>query len=199
MKYHVRAVCKLALCCVWLWSGLVMAAQEPAPDGVPQTGDGGSTSLTGMQKPCFEERGGETSEQREVDALADLGDYYRAWLTEDVVYIIRPVERCEFLHLESSDERDQYFGFGGTATRSRWTTTLSTSITGAFCSRTRNSVQRLQAGIRTVDILTFCLARRMRSSQTQAENQQEDRRRRDPRLVNFRARDGVIGISKALG
>lgn len=108
MKHHLRAVCKLALCCVWLWPGFATAGQEPATDGGTQKQGGGRISQAGMQKPCFEEREEETSEQREQKALADLGDHYRAWLTEDVVYVITPAERCSFLHLETSDERDQF-------------------------------------------------------------------------------------------
>lgn len=59
-------------------------------------------------KPCFEAHGTETSKGSEESALQDLEEHYRAWLTEDVVYIIAPEERCAFLHLETSEERAQF-------------------------------------------------------------------------------------------
>lgn len=51
---------------------------------------------------------GESSKQVEDKALASLPESDRAWLTEDVAYIMAPAERCAFLKLEFEEEREQF-------------------------------------------------------------------------------------------
>jgi GWxTD domain-containing protein len=58
--------------------------------------------------PCFVAIDRESSKQLEDKAVATLPESDRAWLTEDVAYIIAPEERCAFLKLEFEDEREQF-------------------------------------------------------------------------------------------
>ena len=67
--------------------------------GLPQ-----SVNSSSSRQPCF----GAQSELREADAIASLPENFSYWLTEDVVYIITPEERCAFLHLASHQERQQF-------------------------------------------------------------------------------------------
>src|SRR5580698_4542167 len=46
--------------------------------------------------------------QRDKDLYKELDSQYKKWLNEDVVYIISPEERSAFLHLQTSDEREQF-------------------------------------------------------------------------------------------
>ena len=58
--------------------------------------------------PCFNEPDRAKSQQREKEAISSLPKIARFWLTEDVVYIISPEERCAFLHLATDEEREHF-------------------------------------------------------------------------------------------
>jgi GWxTD domain-containing protein len=58
--------------------------------------------------PCFKEQDNAKSQQRENEAMSSLTKIARFWLTEDVVYIISPEERCAFLHLATDEEREHF-------------------------------------------------------------------------------------------
>src|ERR1035438_8066322 len=51
-----------------------------------------------------------TKEQKQKikKTLKELDSPYRTWLSEDVVYIISPDERTEFLRLSTNEEREQF-------------------------------------------------------------------------------------------
>lgn len=60
--------------------------------------------MTAPKKPL-------TAAQRraqQAQLLKELGDDYKRWLNEDVVYIITPEEREAFLQLNTDEERDQF-------------------------------------------------------------------------------------------
>jgi GWxTD domain-containing protein len=58
--------------------------------------------------PCFKAIDKKSSKQLEDETFANLPHTDKAWLTEDVAYIIQPEERCAFLKLELDDERGQF-------------------------------------------------------------------------------------------
>jgi GWxTD domain-containing protein len=64
---------------------------QSAPSPVPQ-----SQKLSKEQK------------QKMKKTLKELDSPYKAWLNEDVVYIISPEERSAFLQLETNEEREQF-------------------------------------------------------------------------------------------
>jgi GWxTD domain-containing protein len=112
MRQRFQSAFGVVACLMSLWPNPGFAKQdapitERAASESNQKGRD-KTAQTELQKPCFETQGAETSKEREDKALADLAEHSRAWLTEDVVYIITPEERCEFLHLETSDEQNQF-------------------------------------------------------------------------------------------
>jgi GWxTD domain-containing protein len=55
---------------------------------------------------CFDAQSTGSNTSKEQQVVADITAHYRFWLTEDVVYIIAPEERCAFLQLRSDEERD---------------------------------------------------------------------------------------------
>jgi GWxTD domain-containing protein len=78
---------------------------EPSNAPSPATDD---TGLRAMMSPCSGPAASEDRKRREEDATEDLPERARFWLTEDVVYIISPEERCVFLLLTNDGERDQF-------------------------------------------------------------------------------------------
>ncbi len=78
---------------------LPLAAQEsqqPATAGNPPPQIPNNGKLTKEQK------------QKIKKTLKELDIPYRTWLNEDVVYIISPDERNEFLKLSTNEEREQF-------------------------------------------------------------------------------------------
>lgn len=97
------AVFLLAIC----WPNNIIARQDPV------TADSQQPLLNAnpikpRPRPCFEAAGGKSSEQLQQQAFAKLAPYEKAWLTEDVAYIIQSEERCVFLKFESDDEHRQF-------------------------------------------------------------------------------------------
>jgi GWxTD domain-containing protein len=58
--------------------------------------------------PCFGTPNRAASKRHWNETIARLPESARFWLTEDVVFIISPEERCAFLHLDTDQERDQF-------------------------------------------------------------------------------------------
>jgi GWxTD domain-containing protein len=85
--------------------GLVISALLYAASTMAQERPAASTILA---SPCFDAPDRALSKRRENEAIAGLPRIARFWLTEDVVFIISPEERCAFLHLETDQERDQF-------------------------------------------------------------------------------------------
>jgi GWxTD domain-containing protein len=92
-----------ALLCVCAASTM---AQE-APSTNTLVAEQGATP-TETAFPCFGAPNRAASKQHWNEAIARLPESARFWLTEDVVFIISPEERCAFLHLETDQERDQF-------------------------------------------------------------------------------------------
>jgi GWxTD domain-containing protein len=67
------------------------AQDPPSPQDIPQ-----NQKLTKEQK------------QKMKKTLKELEGPYKTWLNEDVVYIISPEERHEFLQLNTNEEREQF-------------------------------------------------------------------------------------------
>ncbi len=57
---------------------------------------------------CFAEDNRNDSIQHEKDAFRNLPQTSQFWLTEDVLDLITPEEKCAFLHLEADDERNEF-------------------------------------------------------------------------------------------
>lgn len=55
-----------------------------------------------QHRHCFEQPNGAK------DAIRRLPPNAHYWLAEDAIYIITPEERCEFVHLNSDEEREQF-------------------------------------------------------------------------------------------
>jgi GWxTD domain-containing protein len=68
----------------------------------------GERKIEPRKAPCFDATDRKISEQLEDEAFAGLPQPDKAWLTEDVAFIIQPEERCEFLKLKGDYEREQF-------------------------------------------------------------------------------------------
>ena len=93
--------------------GLLCPASSVAQARLATQTDGARTPMNGVKTvrstyPCLEGQGSEHGRQRENKAIANLPESARFWLTEDVVYLISPEERCTFLRLATGEERSQF-------------------------------------------------------------------------------------------
>jgi len=72
-----------------------------------------------LNSPVFAQQEGSTApaqpqlsqkeqKKRSKKAFAELGEAYKTWLSEDVLYIITPDERKAFLQLSTNEEREQF-------------------------------------------------------------------------------------------
>lgn len=105
--------CPFTVCSALLAFALLCPTSTVAQEGNPTRTDGALTPLNGAREvtstsPCFEGQDSHQERQRENKAIADLPEFARFWLTEDVVDLISPEERCAFLHLATDRERDQF-------------------------------------------------------------------------------------------
>jgi GWxTD domain-containing protein len=107
MRQGLRDICGLILFCGWALPRIVPQERTAAVENKLQHAKQG-TAQSGMTRPCFETQSRKTSEEREGKAVTELAEYYRAWLTEDVTYIITPEERCAYVKLETDEEREQF-------------------------------------------------------------------------------------------
>ena len=84
-----------------------MAMHRPDGSVVPEdTFQRSEESAT--KHPCFAAEDGVSSRRAMRLAYLRVPDLYKTWLNEDVVYTISPEERCEFLHLDSTEERERF-------------------------------------------------------------------------------------------
>src|SRR6267142_5462290 len=93
--------------------GLLCPASSVAQARLATQTDGARTPMNGVKTvrstyPCFEGQGSEHGRQRENKAIANLPEFARFWLTEDVVYLISAEERCAFLQLSTDEERSHF-------------------------------------------------------------------------------------------
>jgi GWxTD domain-containing protein len=109
MKRDRWSVCAVALFCGLVWS-VGVASQQEGESVVHETRPitTQSAAQSSELKPCFDAQDGETSNEREQVAVANVPKNYRFWLTEDASYIITPEEHCGFLHLGSEEDRDRF-------------------------------------------------------------------------------------------
>lgn len=95
------------LLCGLCWPNAVIAQEGPTEENSPEL-----VSNQRKAEPrtvlCFEAIDRENSKQLEDEAFASLPQGDKAWLTEDVAYIIAPEERCAFLKLKYDEEREQF-------------------------------------------------------------------------------------------
>lgn len=90
--------CQFALLCFVVWP-VQISAQRFEP---------GAASAVPRQKPNQERCRQGDNKIHSAKEVSELPEHFRKWLTEDVVYIIRPEEECAFLQLSSDREREQF-------------------------------------------------------------------------------------------
>jgi len=101
---------------VWgalLLLGLLCPSSTAAQEGGATRTDAARTARNGVSRvastsPCFEWQDSEQGRQRENKVIANLPEFARFWLTEDVVYLISPQERSTFLQMATDEERSQF-------------------------------------------------------------------------------------------
>ena len=94
--------------CGFCWPNAAVAQEEPITESSTEQPVSEGRRTEPRTVPCFEAIDRESSKQLEDEAFASLPRTDKAWLTEDVAYIIEPEERCAFLKLEFDDEREQF-------------------------------------------------------------------------------------------
>ena len=97
---------RLTLFLLVLYFAVSVMAQDGRTASVLTAKQGISTASEAAR--CFNEPDNAKSQQRENEAISSLPKIARFWLTEDVVYIISPEERCAFLHLAADEEREHF-------------------------------------------------------------------------------------------
>jgi len=107
MKFYPSTCCSAVLLCVLLCPASIMAqsGQPPWIDNVSPGKQGASTTSVSS---CFQAQDRQHSKEREKEAFQNLPEIARFWLTEDVVDLISPEERCAFLRLATERERDEF-------------------------------------------------------------------------------------------
>jgi GWxTD domain-containing protein len=90
------------------WPSAVLSQEEPITRSGTEQPISDRTRTERRIVRCFEANDEESNKQLEDKALANLPETDRAWVTEDVAYIITPEERCAFLKLDYDDERQQF-------------------------------------------------------------------------------------------
>src|SRR5437773_8540339 len=107
MKQHRSTIWSVALLCGFCLQSAVVAQEEQITGSSTeqQESDRGKTGPRTV--PCFEAIDRASSKQLEDKEFANLLGFARFWLTEDVVDLISPEERCTFLQLATDEERSQ--------------------------------------------------------------------------------------------
>lgn len=108
VKLYRSTIWSTALLCGFFWPGAVLSQEEPITQSSMEQAFPDRTQTERSTVRCFEAGDEESNKQLEDKAFENLPETDRAWLTEDVVYIIRPEERCAFLKLDSENEREQF-------------------------------------------------------------------------------------------
>jgi GWxTD domain-containing protein len=108
MDQYRSIIWTVVLLCEFCWPSAAVAQEEPISGSSTEQPVSDRRKTEARIVPCFEAIGRESSKQLEDKAFASLPETDRAWLTEDVAYIIAPEERCAFLNLEYDDQREQF-------------------------------------------------------------------------------------------
>jgi hypothetical protein len=96
------------LLCGFCWPNAVVAQEEPTTESSTEQPMSDQRKTEPRTVLCFAAIDKENGKKLEDEAFASLPQTDKAWLTEDVAYIIEPEERCAFLKLEFDDEREQF-------------------------------------------------------------------------------------------
>jgi len=108
MDQHRLTIWSAILLCGFCWPNAVVAQEEPTTESSTEQPVSNQRKTEPKTVLCFEAIDKESSKQLEDEAFAGLPQTDKAWLTEDVAYIIAPEERCAFLKLKYDDEREQF-------------------------------------------------------------------------------------------
>src|SRR5438046_5224006 len=110
MKQHRSSIWSVALLCGSCWQSAVVAQEEQITGSSTkkQESDRRKTEPRTRTVPCFEAIDRASSKQLEDKAFANLPEFARFRLTEDVADLISPEERCTFLQLATEQERSQF-------------------------------------------------------------------------------------------
>jgi GWxTD domain-containing protein len=108
MKQYRSTICSAILLGGFCWTSAVLSQEEPITRSGTEQPISDRTRTERRIVRCFEANDEESNKQLEDKALANLPETDRAWVTEDVAYIITPEERCAFLKLDYDDERQQF-------------------------------------------------------------------------------------------
>jgi len=98
MRLHLATACALLLL-VLLRTISSMAQDERKVDSAWSRPTMAASPVVRNLPACFE---------GENEAFESLPKFDRFWLSEDVVFIITPQERCVILKLSTDEERDQF-------------------------------------------------------------------------------------------
>ena len=102
MPLYRSATCAAALLLPFLYGKQILAQEAPLPNDQQFNPAQIGVARESKYHHCFDQPNGA------LDALRRLPENARYWLAEDAAYIIRPEERCEFLHLDTDEERNQF-------------------------------------------------------------------------------------------
>src|SRR6266446_3102478 len=97
MKQHRSTIWSVALLCEFCWQSAVVAQEEQITGSSTEQQESDRRKTGPRSVPCFEAIDRASSKQLEDKAFANLPEFARFWLTEDVVDLISPEERCAFL------------------------------------------------------------------------------------------------------
>ncbi len=108
MKQHRSTIWSVALLCGFCWQSAVVAQEEQITGSSTEQQESDRRKTGPRSVPCFEAIDRASSKQLEDKEFANLPGFARFWLTEDVVDLISPEERCTFLQLATDEERSQF-------------------------------------------------------------------------------------------
>lgn len=108
MKQHRSTIWSVALLCGFCWQSAVVAQEEQITGSSTEQQESDRRKTGPRTVPCFEAIDRASSKQLEDKEFANLPGFARFWLTEDIVDLISPEERCTFLQLATDEERSQF-------------------------------------------------------------------------------------------
>ena len=108
MKQYRPIIWSAIWLCGFCWPSAVLSQEEPITWSSTEQSISDRTRTERRIVRCFEAGDEERNKELEDHAFANLPETDRAWLTEDVAYIVSPEERCAYLKLQHDDEREQF-------------------------------------------------------------------------------------------
>ena len=108
MKQHRSTIWSVALLCGFFLQSAGVAQEEQITGSSTEQQESDRRKTGPRTVPCFEAIDRASSKQLEDKEFANLPGFARFWLTEDVVDLISPEERCTFLQLATDEERSQF-------------------------------------------------------------------------------------------